>query len=60
MFCRVCEKGEVDRFNYTEMSEAQAFGVKRTLEVENLSGKQVCVSILISTSCVIFLQSLSF
>ena len=32
MFCRVCEKGEVDRFNYTEMSEAQAFGVKRTLE----------------------------
>lgn len=47
MFFRVCEKVEVDRFNCTEMSEARAFGVKRTLEVENLSGKQVCVSILI-------------
>ena len=47
MFSKVCEKGEVVRFNCTEMSEAQAFGVKRTLEVENLSGKQVCVSIMI-------------
>ena len=47
MFSKVCEKGEVDRFNCTEMSEAQALGVQRTLEVENLSGKQVCVSIMI-------------
>lgn len=28
MFFRVCEKGEVDRFNCTEMSEARAFGVE--------------------------------
>lgn len=46
-FSEYVRKGEVGRFNCTEMSEARAFGVKRTLEVENLSGKQVCVSILI-------------